>query len=129
MEATAPKRIPPLSARLNAEEKAEIERRASAAGMTIGGYIRVCCLDRPPPRISRKPVPNVTELVRILAALGRIGGNINQLAKLANAGAWPEAEALYEARADMLAMRRALLSALGEPDPNPDEPLRVEPDP
>jgi hypothetical protein len=119
----------PVSVWLTPEERAKLTSRAERAGVSLGAYVRSSCLDTPPPRTARRPHPDKAELARLLGAVGKIGGNINQLAKLANAGAWPEAAAIYEARADILWMRRALMAALGRPDPESDEPLNTEPDP
>ena len=53
------KRTPPFSIRLSVEERAELERRADSAGLTIGGYCKFVIFDVPPPRrsLAGRPSP------------------------------------------------------------------------
>ena len=62
----------------------------------------------------RRPPVELGELARVLGAIGRVGSNINQLAHVANAtGALPQCQELAAIRADVMAMRAALMRALG----------------
>lgn len=108
-----PRRPPPLSVRLTDEERAELERRAERSGLTLGGYFKSAVFNTPPPPQSRRPPADRAELGKLLVAIGRIGNNVNQLAKVANAGSWPEAKDLEKARADIRWIRQALMKALG----------------
>lgn len=121
MSRSATKSPAPFSLRLTAEERAQLERRA--AGMPMGAYIRGCLFasGATPQRITRgkAPVADHKALAQLLARLGqsRLPNNINQLARAANTGALPitrETEAaLRTAAADIAAMKRLLLRALG----------------
>lgn len=94
-----------------------------AAGSTRSNYIRWRTLDPaspPPPRKRGKaPAKDDRALSELIGKLGssRIASNLNQLAKAANSGSLaldPELEAeLRQALADVAAMRRMLIEALG----------------
>jgi len=107
------KRHQRVTVRLTEAEAAELTKRAENARLTLAGYFRSAVLDSPPPPQSRRPPVDRKELGKLLGAIGRIGNNINQLAKIANAGSWPESKALHEARDDIQWMRRTLMKALG----------------
>jgi hypothetical protein len=96
--------------------------------MPLGAYVRSRLLDGPPAprRVSRRPVRDEQLLAKLLGELGqaRLANNLNQLAYAANCGTLavsPETEAaLWSAYADVQAMRRDLMTALGlEADDRP----------
>jgi hypothetical protein len=102
-----------LAVRLTESEWQALRTRADVAGLSVAGYSRAAILKSPPLRASRRPPVVMTELSHVLAHVGKIGSNVNQLARLANLGGWPESADLREALADVRAMRTALLNALG----------------
>ena len=104
-----------ITIRLSAEERAQLDERAARAGLMIGSYVREAVFGKPMPRQVRRPPVEKQELARLLGALGRIGGNINQLARAVNTGDEADRTALYGAWADLRAMRDAVLKALGRP--------------
>ncbi len=71
----------------------------------------------PPPRRNpprRLPKADVQALSKVLAAVGKVGGNVNQIAKVANAaGQLPEIGELARVRAVLEEMRDDLRRALG----------------
>jgi mobilization protein NikA len=95
-------------------ERAAIKAAAAEAGFSVGAFLRLLALGDAGPRAVRKPPAERAELVRILAALGKIGSNINQIAKAihttSNLPSWQE---LAEIKADIAPMRAAVLKALG----------------
>ena len=99
--------------RLNDTEQAEIISRADKAGLSVAGYVRSTVLETAPPRQSRRPSVNHKELAFILAQLGKLGSNVNQMARVANMGGWPGSQRINEAQADIHDMRDHLLAALG----------------
>ncbi|CAN0560893.1 unnamed protein product [Laminaria digitata] len=112
----------PIPTRYSEQEKDTLTQAAHAAGVTLSDFIRAAALSQPlpPPRSKRANRPSVkdgNELAALLAAVGRIGNNVNQLARVANAGSWPEARELHEAAADIQWMRRTLMLALGVKEP------------
>ncbi len=102
-----------ITIRLTPEERAAIDSAAERAGLTSGSYARQVMLGAPAPRQVRRPPVERRELAKLLGGLGRVGGNLNQLAHRANAGMPAERGALMSALDDLRAMRDAVLTALG----------------
>lgn len=70
--------------RLSPQEAAKIEALAAEAGLTVSGYFRATVLQAKPPIRSRKPPIGQKQLAQLLAQIGHIGGNLNQIAKSLN---------------------------------------------
>lgn len=117
-----------IGVRLTSEERAELDRRADAAGLTASAYLRACGLGDAGPRAARKPPVAKQEMVRILGQLGKIGSNLNQLARAVNRGADPngladDIKAAVVAMAEIhAAATRALGRAPAEKKSAPDGP-------
>ena len=83
-----PKRSPPFSLRLTAEERTQLE--TDAGRQPLGGYIKSRLFDGSPPKRRRKtaPVYDDKQIATVLAVLGRsrLSQNMNQIAKAANTG-------------------------------------------
>lgn len=112
------RRIVPIPTRYSEQERDKLTHAAHAAGVTLSDFIRAAALQQPlpPPRPARANRPTVKDgerLAMLLAAVGRIGNNANQLARIANAGSWPEARDLHDAVTDIRWMRHELMQALG----------------
>ncbi len=110
----------PFSLRLTFEERAALEQ--AAGDMPRGAYIRSQVFEGKKTRRRRRRKRTVKDhrvLGQFLGLLGeaRLTNNLNQLAKAANTGSLrvtPETEkALREACAEVQAMRKVLLDALG----------------
>lgn len=99
----------------NAREKAEIEARAEKAGLSVSGYLRALAFgeETPQPRAARRPPVEKETLSRFLAELGKIGSNINQIARRLNQGKDFDAAPFVEIYAELREVNRALLEALG----------------
>ena len=113
------KRPAPVGVRVTPTQHARWVSLATAKGLTLSGYAKWAMFKKTPSRRSRLPVPNAEELARLLAAVGKIGANVNRCAYLANIGSWAEAKRLHEACDDIQWMRRRLMLAL---DRTPDHP-------
>ena len=100
--------------RATPEEQAQIESDAKSAGLTIGAYLRKLALDAPIPRQSRRSSVDMTTLSQLLGQLGKIGSNLNQLARQANIGLAPSAPALAEELAALKVLRAEIRQALGK---------------
>lgn len=126
---TDDRRPSPFPIRLTDEERAEAEARAERAGLSLGGYFKAAALDSEPPRRrrSRHPSPDMVILSRLMAANGRIGNNVNQLAFHANCGSWPDRFAIEEAAADIRWIRDTLMEALGITPPADNDNLVAYP--
>jgi hypothetical protein len=95
------------------DELLRIEQDAAAYGLSVGGYIRWLALDRPETRAVRRPLADVQLLQQIKGQVGRLGGNIHQLLRLANRGEipWPEDVAIAAKEvSDFLKVARDLLA-------------------
>lgn len=75
-----------LFARVTPEEKATILARADRAGLASAAFIRAAVLGDAGPRARRRRPVEHTALVQLLAALNRVGNNLNQLARNSNLG-------------------------------------------
>lgn len=76
-------------------------------------YMRMQTLDIPPPRAARKPAINREMTARVLAELGKIGSNVNQIARSLNAKSGVTPEHLDEALKAISDMRASCMEALG----------------
>jgi len=103
-----------LTVRFNNTEYEALQEFADRAGLSLSGYLRHTTLKSEPPRQSYRPVKDHEKLATLLAGIGRIGNNINQLAYVANSGSWPERERLEEACAHVQDIRDMLIIALGK---------------
>lgn len=75
-----------LQVRLTEAERARIEADAAARRLTAASYARAVLLGEDAPRFVRRPTEDAAELARLLGQLGKIGSNLNQLARLGNQG-------------------------------------------
>lgn len=113
-----------LTIRFNEHEWQDVQTRSGNAGLSLAGYARAVLLNTKPLRASRRPSVDRAELALVLGQVGKIGGNVNQLARLAHLGGWPEHEELRQAVADLRFMRDTLLKALGFTPPGGTGPTR-----
>ena len=102
-----------LTIRLTPEERALIDAAASRAGLMSGSYARGVLLGAPAPRQVRRPPVERVELVRLLGALGHVGGNLNQIAYRLNCGNEVDSADLAQTLAGLSVVRDDILSALG----------------
>ncbi len=105
-----------IDVRCDDAEHAAITAAAARAGMTVGTFARHSLTGAPVLRAIRRPQVDRVELARALAAMGKIGSNINQLARAANGGTIPLEHELAEAAAATMAVCGALMKALGRGD-------------
>jgi hypothetical protein len=63
-----------------------IDDRARAAGLSRPSYLRTLALGTPGPRAKRAPHVNAEALAYATAALNKVGGNLNQIARVLNSG-------------------------------------------
>jgi hypothetical protein len=102
-----------LTIRLTAQERQAVDEAAERAGLVTGSYARQVLLGAPTPRQVRRPPVERRELVRLLGELGRIGGNVNQIARAVNAGVVIYTGEIDTALAGLTDARDAILKALG----------------
>lgn len=102
-----------ITVRLSADERAAVDAAAERAGLTPGSYARQVLLGAPAPRQVRRPPVERRELARLLGELGKIGGNLNQLAKSVHSGVLVYGGDFDAVNSSLLEVRSAILSALG----------------
>ncbi|MDQ0314886.1 plasmid mobilization protein [Amorphus orientalis] len=104
-----------LQVRLAAEELAEVRERADRAGLTPASYVRQTVLDGPLPRQVPRPPASRVELAQLLGHVGKLGSNVNQLARAVNRGqvATLDPMRLAEIQDELEEIRTALMVALG----------------
>ncbi len=101
-----------LTFRLTKEERAAVDAAAERAGLTAGSFARQAMLGAPAPRQVRRPPVERKELARLLGELGKIGSNLNQIARAVNTGVFTDSAGLVQALADLKPVRDALLRLL-----------------
>ena len=101
--------------RLTPSELERLDSLAQAAGLKRAAYTRQKALGDAGPRAQPQPRADRRELATVLGQVGKIGGNLNQLAHKANIDGFGavDPDALKEAMASISDMRAALLAALG----------------
>jgi hypothetical protein len=103
-----------VAVRCTDTEYEKLNALAERAGVSVGPYLRAVALSSPVPRTARRPTVERVALAQVLGALGRVGSNVNQLARVANTtGELPPAETLKDMGDEIRAMRAALMKALG----------------
>jgi hypothetical protein len=102
-----------LRIRLTTTERATIAAAAERGGLSVAGYARSALLSAPPVRQARRPPVERLELARLLAELGRVGSNVNQIARTLNAGGDLGQEGLTAALADIATIRAEIMHVLG----------------
>lgn len=75
-----------LFARVTPEEKSAFIARADRAGMATAAFMRALALGDAGPRARRRRPVEHQALVQTLAALNRVGNNLNQIARNSNLG-------------------------------------------
>lgn len=105
-----------LTARFDAEELSRVRSNAARGGVPVAALIRQAVLGLPPPRSVRRPTVDHQAVARLLGELGKIGSNLNQIAKHMNAGrdVTDGVDASIElALRDLMELRLVCLQALG----------------
>lgn len=106
-----------IAVRCTADQLTRIRDDADRAGLSIGAYLRALAIGMPGPRSVRHPPVERKELARVLAELGKIGSNINQIGKYVNTTRNPPGQReLTLMREDIGKMRTAVLKALNHGD-------------
>ena len=101
--------------RCNDTELATINAAAAQQGLAAGAYLRSLAVGSAAGiRARRQPLAQQAELARVLGLLGNTGGNLNQLAHVANAsGKLPTEAQLAEIGNQVRTIRDEVMRALG----------------
>lgn len=102
-----------VGVRFTEDEHAKLQAQAEAARVDISTLARAVLLNEPIPAKAKKATADEKELARMLATLGKIGGNLNQIARIANTTGDPaQPAALRQIAQEMTALRELLLEAM-----------------
>lgn len=99
--------------RLSEDDKKEFEKRCAESGQTQSDYFRQMCLSSKPLRKRKAPHLNTELLLKYLGHIGKIGSNINQVAKETNGGFLPYTQRMEEIQKDVQHIRLIIREALG----------------
>jgi hypothetical protein len=88
--------------------------KSQTVGLTVSGYIRALVIGTAGPRARRTPPVNAEVLARATAALNKAGSNLNQIARVLNAGgAIATAHECFAALAETRAAAPAIREIVG----------------
>jgi len=104
-----------LTIRLLPEERAKIEVEADRAGLSLGAYVRVRLSVKSDIRAVRRAPVDAAALARILAQLGRVGGNLHQLIRHLNMGNHAALAEAREVLAELRGVAAEIMGAMGRP--------------
>ena len=96
------------------EEFNALAAKADKAGLAVAAFMRASALGDAGPRAQRRPPADHKALRQILGELGRIGNNLNQIARALNARQQLRLPELKEALRAYLVLRDAIFQALGK---------------
>jgi len=101
-----------MTFRLTDEQYNEVKDNADLLNLTISDYIRKNLLNIPVPKSAKKPSLDRQILGKLLSQIGRVGNNINQLAKKNNSGVSFEGIRLEKALDEWHELQGAILEAI-----------------
>ena len=102
-----------LFARVTPDEKSAFVARADRAGMASAAFMRALALGDAGPRARRRRPVEHQALVQALAALNRVGNNLNQIARNTNRGMDIDVPQLRDALHQYHQVIAAIYEALG----------------
>lgn len=115
-----PKRHCVIKTRLTEAERADFEQRCSTLSMSQSEYIRQAIFYSritPVIRVSQNSGELLTSVSSLVAQYGKIGSNLNQIARYLNEGSPPYqglSRELREAAVDLAALKFDVLKVIGE---------------
>ena len=103
-----------ISLRYTDDELNRIAAKADRAGLAVAAFLRASALGGDAgPRSRRRPPADHKALRQLLGECGRVGNNLNQIARRLNEGGPVNIPELRAALAAYLDIRHAILAALG----------------
>ena len=102
-----------VTVRFLPDEHAELEARASAAGLSSSAYLRACALGDAGPRARRSPTVERSLAAKAIAELNKAGSNLNQIARAVNMEEWPGTPSMTAAADAVRQAANQVLQAFG----------------
>jgi len=109
-----------IASRCLDEEFTAIAAKADKAGLAVAAFMRAAALGDAGLRAQRRPPVDHKALRQYLGQVGRLGNNINQIARALNSREWaipPELQEVLRACLNILNAINALLGKTHGPDP------------
>jgi len=106
------KKTTALVVRLSPAEHDKIKKKAKKLGVTVSAFLRVQALENACADTLLTPTVDQKLLGKVSGQLGRIGSNVNQMAKRLNAGQQVAAKELAAMRKNLAVMQSAILKAV-----------------
>lgn len=101
-----------ITVRLSDDERDQLTELSSRSGLAVGAFMRAAAFGEAGPRAQRRPPADHVALRQIIGHCGRIGNNLNQIAKQLNVSGQADIRELQEALAAILDIRSTILAAL-----------------
>ena len=73
-----------IAVRITDDDHSFLEQSASQAGLSIGAFLRTVALGTAGARAVKKPRIEREQLAKLLGEIGKLGSNVNQIARWAN---------------------------------------------
>ena len=106
-----------IAVRCTLDDHAFIGETAAQAGMSIGAFLRTLALGTAGARAVKRPHIEREQLAKLLGEIGKLGSNVNQIARWANTDRTPPSFAeIVKMREDIAAMRAEVMKALDRGD-------------
>lgn len=102
--------------RVTPEEKDGFELRCQSSGLSKSDYFRKKCLEEKALRKRKAPTVETEVLLKTLAQIGKVGGNLNQIARELNMGYLPINGELETTLKEVRELRTEIRKALGYGD-------------
>ena len=103
-----------VASRCSDEEFNAIAAKADKAGLSNGAFMRAAALGDAGPRAQRRPPADHIVLRQLLGEAGRIGNNVNQIARALNSGDQANLPELQEALRACIDTQNRINEALGK---------------
>lgn len=104
-----------ITVRLTPDERAKVDTLAMERGLAVSAFMRAAALGDAGPRAHRRLPVDRKLLLKLLGEFGRVGNNLNQIAKTMNTGGKVSAAELNAALDAHAGIRAAIMKALEAP--------------
>ncbi len=106
-----------IALRLTDADHSFLEQTAKDAGLSVGAFLRMIALGTAGARAVKRPHIEREQLGKLLGEIGKLGSNVNQIARWANTDKRaPDDRVLALMREDIAAMRAEVMKALDHGD-------------
>ena len=106
-----------IRVRCTAEDRAFLAETAAKAGLSMAAFLRTIAFGTAGARAVKRPNIERAQLAQLLGEIGKLGSNVNQIAKWANTDRRaPDPRVLVMMQSDIAAMRAAVVKAFDRGD-------------